>query len=250
MAAPYPRLLNGTGVPQGITDVAAGAANAVTRVGTRATLEDGRVFYYARNSGAAALAAGKPVCSELALANNDNLAVNTALTGDTTVTITSGTPTANANDFAGGYLCVVDGTSEGRLYRIKKHPAITATASIVITLDDPLTADFAAATTVSIVKNPWMDVVISYAGQAHFCAGVPPTTVPIGSTTAQYFWCQTWGMAGVWADEATALGGQVATGTTEGHAELQDAAGEQSIGVQYLVAQDTMYQPVFLQIAP
>jgi hypothetical protein len=187
--------------------------------------------------------------SELALANNDNLAVNTANEGDRTVTIVSGTPTADANDFVGGYLCVVDGVSEGRLYKIAEHPAITATASIVIKLVDPLSAAFAAATTVSIVKNPWQDCVIAAAGQAHFVAGVPQTTVPAGDSTKQYYWAQTWGMAGVWADETTALGSLVTSGTTEGQTELQDAAGEVILGTQYLVAQDTMYQPVFLQIA-
>ena len=128
MSSPYPIIHGGMGSPQGIWDTGATAHHPV---GARGYLPDGRVYYYARNSGAAALAAGKPVMSELALANNDNLAVNTALAGDTSVTITSGTPTASANDFAEGYLCVVDGTSEGRSYKISTHPDITATASIV-----------------------------------------------------------------------------------------------------------------------
>jgi hypothetical protein len=247
MGSPYPIIHGGMGQPQGIWDTGATQNHSV---GTRGYLPDGRVFYYARNSGANVLGSGVPVMSELALANNDNLDVNTALTGDTTVSIVSGTPTADANEFAEGYLCVVDGTSEGRTYKISTHPAITATATIVISLYDPISTDFAAATTVSIVKNPWADCIIAAAGQAHFVAGIPQCTVAAGNVNAQYYWCQTWGISGSWHDEATALGGQTASGTTEGQTELQDAAGEQAFGVQYLVAQDTMYQPIFLQIAP
>jgi len=187
--------------------------------------------------------------SEVALVANDNLAVNTASIGDTSVTITSGTATASANDFAGGYLVVVDDTGEGITYKIASHPAITATASIVISLVDPINVAFAAATTVSLVKNPWQDVVIAAAAQAHFAAGIPQCAVGSGATTKQYFWCQTWGISAGWADAATAVGAAVTSGTTPGQIEIQGGT-DQQIGVQYLTAIDTENQPVFLTIAP
>jgi len=248
MTAPYPVLYNGLATSQGIWDT---ATAPVVPVGTRGALSDGRVFYYARSSGAA-IVAGNLLSSELVSAQNEDIAVNTAAIGDTSLTFTSGSLTYSANDFAGGYCVVVDDTGEGITYRIDSHPAIAATATdSTLTLTDPINVAFAANTTICLVKNPWMDLVIAPTGQAHMPAGISQVAVGAGTSTAQYFWCQTWGVSAAWQDEATSIGAMVTSGTdTAGQVEAYDAAGEHGIGIQLFTGTIGENQPIFLQIAP
>ena len=247
MSGPTPRLTNGEGTDQGIWDV---RTTAVTAVGKRATLNDGRVFYYARNSGAAALAPGKLVMAELAVtAAMDNLTVNTAVVGDTTLSITTKTGTSNANDFAEGYCVVVDDTAEGHTFKIKAHPATTASTEFVFALYDPIPKTFGDNTTVSLIKNPWMDAVISASGQAHLSVGIPQITVGAGDTTAQYYWCQTWGVSAAWHEATEAVGLALSSGATGGQVEIH-VTTDQQIGVNVMTGVNEEYQPIFLTIAP
>jgi hypothetical protein len=246
MGAPYPILPNGHATSQGIWDE---TQTAVVDVGTRAWLPDGRVFYYARNS-STALVAGNLLSAPAEDAQDADLAVNTAAAGDTTVTITPGSTAQVANAFAGGYLCVVDDTGEGITYKIASHPAIVASTAFVMTLVDPINVGFAAATTVTMVKNPWADVVIAPTNQAHFSVGIPQMAVTAGTAAAPYyFWCQTWGISCAWQDDTTASGAGITSGSTAGQTEINGGT-DQQIGVQWVVGIAGENQPVFLTIAP
>ncbi len=248
MAGPIPVLTNGQSSSIGIWDT---GATAGLTVGTRGTLDDGRVYYYARNSGSAALVAGNLLISEVVNSANEDIAVNTAVAGDTSITITSGTATANANDFARGYVHVVDELGEGIIYQIASHPAITATAEIAIALVYPVNVTFHANATVVLVKNPWMDVVISATGQAKLPAGVSQVAVAAGDSNAQFFWCQTWGMSAGFQDEASAIGAGLVIGTgVAGQFEAQDLVGEVVCAWEVFTGSIGEYQPVFLRIAP
>lgn len=246
MAGPVPVLLNGMGARSGIWDM---GPTQHHEIGTRATLPDGRVFYYARNSGAA-IVAGNLLTQEVMSAQFEGLAVNTAAAGDTTLSITLGTIAVTAQEYIDGYVVVHENTGEGITYKIRSHPAVAASAEGVFTLIDPIHVGFAAATEVCLVKNPWADVVIAPAGQAHVPAGVSNVAVDAGTTDQQYFWCQTWGVASVWQDEATAIGSIVTSGTTAGQVEAQDLVAECIVGHQIFTGTATENQPVFLSIAP
>lgn len=246
MTGPRPVLQNGMGSPQGIWEAGSDQHHAI---GTRASLNDGRVFYYARNSGAA-IVAGNLLSSEAVSAQNEDIATNTAAIGDTSVTVTSGSATYGANDFAGGYLVVIDDTGEGITYKIAGHPAIAATTSVAITLVDPIYVAFGANTTACLVKNPWMDLVIAPTGQSHMSAGVSQVAVDAGTATKQYFWCQTWGVSAAWQDEASGIGVLLTSGATAGQVEAQDAVAEHIVGVNLFTGTAGENQPVFLTIAP
>lgn len=249
-----PFLTSGKQSDQSIFDVAQGGladrSAGIHTVGTRAVLPDGRVYRYARSTGAA-IVAGKLLQTPDQDAQNSDLAVGTEVLGSTTLTVTLGSTAAVEGEFAGGYAITNSGTlAAGLALGIASHPAAAASASLVLTLSAPNPVLFHADTTVTLLKNPWGDVIISGANQDHFACGVAPIAIPAGTTNAQFFWCQTWGPAAVWQDAATANGSVVTSGTTAGQVEIRGADGDQAVGQLFEAGVDGDYSPTFLTIAP
>ena len=239
---------------------AGGASNQTIReavttprhdVGTRAQTSDGRVFYYSRTSDSNVLAAGQLVMSEVIIANHANIAVSSAAAvGATSVAVTLGGSESLVKDaYQGGYLVVNDVDGEGRTYRIAGNAATSSTTAATLDLSDEIETALTTNSQVTILKNPWMDVVEAAAGHVHFVCGVPQFAVPAGDTDAQYFWAQTWGVSALEDDAATAIGAVLQSGTTAGQVEVGDGAA-QPIGVQLFTGVATEYYPKFLTIAP
>lgn len=248
MSGPVPMVGGHHGTTQGIWDI---TTDAELPVGTRGVLPDGRVYYYAKNSAAAAIVAGDLLTTEVQTAQFTELAVNTAAVGDTTLTITLGSTAVTANEYQEGYIIPIDELGEGITYKIKAHPAASGTAACIFTLYDPIHVGFAAATTVQVVKNPWCDVVQAVAGQAHVPIGVSNVAVTAGNSTPYYFWCQTWGICSILQDEICAAGSEMTSGTTlVGAAEVRNLVTDPTVGVNIWTSADTERAPIFLQIAP
>lgn len=249
-----PMIYGGTGSPQSIYE-----DSTVKRheVGARGFLPDGRVFYYARN-GAVALEAGKIVMSEVNTSAYVDLAVDTPAVGDTQFEITTGASAMTAlgtsadPEFENGLAVVSSGTTGASFsYPIIGHDDIGTTATGTVYLGAPIVEAFNADATVTVNKSPWADVLIAAAAQAHMVCGVPLCDVTASTAAAPvYHWVQTWGLAGVWHDAATAAGAALTSGTTAGQVEIT-AGTDQIIGVN-LVAPTAAadYGPVFLSIAP
>jgi hypothetical protein len=247
----HPYLMNGKQSDQSIWEVAqasVGSAKGGTHpVGTKGTLDDGRTFMYARNSGAAAIVAGNLLSAEAEDAQNADLDVNTAAVGATLILVTPGSTAAAANDFEGGYLCIVDDTGEGVTYRVEGHAAVGASAEFTLNLTDPVNVALGANATATLIKNPWGDVIVAPAAQAHLSVGVSNVAVPAGDTIPQYFWCQTSGVTCGWQETTTASGAGLTSGATEGQIEIV-AATDQQIGTQMVVGIENENQPIFLSI--
>ena len=249
MASPI--LYDGLGSPQPIHD---SSEIQHHEIGTRGYLRDGRVFYYGKNTSATALNVGQLVVSAAVVANHQNVTVDAAAdlsAGAVSVTLTVGATAATANQYAEGFLAVTDGTGEAYQYKIREHDAIASSGTATARLYDPIKVGAAAATTISLFKNPWDDPVISPTAQARVPVGVPQATLADGSSTPQYGWIQTWGPCLVWCDEATAIGAEVTIGTgVAGQTEAVDAVAEPRIGQMISTGVATEYQMHFLQIAP
>ena len=248
-----PFLTNGRQSDQSVFEVAQSGTGVVSggahRVGTRASLPDGRVFYYARSSGAA-IAAGKLLQMPDVPTTFTDLAVGTELAGQNTLAVTPGAVTALENAFAGGYCIVQDDTGEGQTFTVVSHLPVASATEFTVNIEGRIPVSLGANATVSMILNPWADVIISGAAQDHMAAGVSNVEVPAGTTNPQHFWCQTWGTAGVWQDAATANGSKLASGTTAGQVEISGADGDQDVGQLLEVAVDNEYTPTFLTIAP
>ncbi len=237
-----PKLFTGVGSEHSIYGSYPTAAHPV---GTRGHLDDGRVFYYAKNTGTA-LAAGKLVMAEIVAGDflDEAVAAASAI-GTSTITVTLGAVAVTLNEYANGFITITDAAGEGHNYKIRSHPVAAGAASCVITIYDTVQVALTTSSKYSLMKNPWQDVLIAAAAHAHMAVGVPNTAI----TANEYFWCQTWGIASVWDDDATAIGASMQSGTTEGQVEIGDGAA-QYLGCQLVTGADGDYTPHWLQIAP
>lgn len=236
-----PKLFTGVGSPQSIYQSSSVAEHPV---GTRGHLDDGRVFYYASNTGTA-LAAGKLAMAEVITAEfSDQAVAAAAAIGVSQVTVTLGATAVTLNEYADGFLVITDAAGEGHNYKILSHPVAAGAASCVIKIYDTIQVALTTSSKYALVKNPWKDVLISAAGHAQHAVGVPCTAI----TASEYFWCQTWGNASVWDEGTAAIGGSLESGA-EGQVNIGDGAA-QYLGVQLYTAAAGDYTPKFLQIAP
>lgn len=158
--------------------------------GTRASTEDGRVFYYVQAS-SIGVTQGELVSSlgSSGLAGTSGLACVTNCLGSgrrvaTGVTIGG---TFTANQFAGGYL----GSSDGAFYRIESHPAGVSTDVIDFELSGSIAAEHvsAAATTIDLFVSPFKNVGAVEISVNYYPAGV----ASVDGAASEFLWVQTWG---------------------------------------------------------
>ena len=218
-------------------------------VGTKAVTPDGRIFRYAKAGAAALVAAQLQVAADITANHEDNVFQTAGAVGDKTVSITVGATAVVTNEYVGGYLCVQDDTGEGYNYLIERHDAKTAGAgTVTFDINPGLFAATAVATTVTLIRNPYSNVVVSDGTQ---------TDVPIGvavrAVTADYFcWLQTGGIASVLTDTNGATAGTKITigATDDGAVETYNAAGEPELGYELAGGVSTAeeHNPFFLTI--
>ena len=184
------------------------------KLGTRAVLPDGRVFYYAQNSSAAITTGGMLVDGLLTEADHDmdKAATEAHSVGDTTISleITEASGASGdlvKNEYADGYMMFNDGPGEGEVYRIKSHPAheASADATAIFTIDeeDGIRTALTTSSLAGLFKSPYNAIaIVDGDGTLTYRTGVlGVTTIPV--TASYYCWIQTSGIATV------ALGAQV-----------------------------------------
>lgn len=252
-----PIMPNGLGSPQSIY-----SASTVKRheVGARGFLPDGRVFYYARNTSASILAAGELMVRPDIVPNHGNLAtVTTALVvGSPKVgAITLGATLMTANQYADGYMAVVDGGGQGHLYKVKSHSAVASAGTLSdLVLFDEIAVVSDAGTEVSLIPNAYDNPSQSDVDQLDIPVGVPTFAIPAGDTTTQYGWLQTWGECPVLCDAAVAALAQAVTigtglvGAVEEDNTLTGVSQEFIVGFNVTALVDTEFQIVDLRIRP
>ncbi len=250
MSGPYPILPNGIATPHGIGEA---STTQYEKIGTRGWLDDGRVYRYSRAVSATPLVAGDLIQRELTSVDWDDLATD-HLESPVGSKIIQATPVGSKaytkNELAEGYCVVNSGTGLGHIYQIESHLVGTAATELDLQLYHKIIVAFAAATTVTVIKNSWMDPIIAATAGASLCVGMATVAVPDGSTNAQYFWTQTWGMAPVAAGATTGAGDAVMVDTSTAGETLIATAGNQVIGVNIFAAVDGDTCPTFLQVAP
>lgn len=247
MTAPYPVLTNGMATDQGIWDI---ATTPRLPVGTRGALGDGRVYYYACNS-STALTAGVMLSAEVASVDMDDMATGTYAIGTKTLAVTPvGTKTYAADELAEGWLTSNSGsTGQGPTYKIRSNDANTAATAFNVEIYDGLVTALDATATIHVVKNIWRDPVIAPTSAQGVPAGVANIGVPLGSTTKQYFWCQTWGPCAVTAGSASAVGDALMNDSTTAGETLIATAGNPVVGVAYTLGVNADWVMAFLTIA-
>ena len=255
----HPILHNGIGSPQNIWTV---STTPHHKIGTRGFMNDGRVFYYGRNTSANILAVGEVHVRADLVANHQNLATDESLVsvGSNVLPVGSVTPGATAitaDQYAEGLLVVTDADSQGYEYKIRSNSAFSsATADGSITLYDDIQLAWGSGTTVSLHVNAYDSPQQSNTDQQDVLVGVPKVAIPAGDSTTQYGWFQTWGECSVLCDEAVATFGQALTiGTgVAGAVEEDDTATtvsqEPIVGYNIAALVDTEFQLIYLTIRP
>jgi hypothetical protein len=237
-------------------------------VGTAAGLDDGRAFYYTYNETAAALTLGEIIVTATVTPNHHDQTVNDAAdftAGSTAVVFNPGATAIVLGEYVDGYVFISDGTGEGLTYKIRDHVGNAGSAQSAATIYDPVVTGTAAASTMSLVRNAYMNPQQANTTVSEIPVGVPQVTLSAATTAAtataavvdgQYAWMQTWGQAAVLCDEPITDEGQAITiGTgTAGRAEEDDTATTVSqefiIGYNLTPFVDNEYQAVDLRIRP
>jgi len=197
-------------------------------LGTIGATADGRSYRYAE-AGAVELAAGQLCIAVDITANHEDLAVNTAAVGDKTLTITLGATAIAANDYDGGYVNVTDDTGQGVMYLIDSAPATDASGSVIVTLHEPVHTAFAAATTVTLVRNKYKEIIVSDGTITDLPVGVPNVIIAANA----FGWVQTSGLCSILVDASdTTPGAEITIGdATSGGVETR-ATTEVCVGIQ------------------
>lgn len=168
--------------------------NVDTLVGQRFDTNDGRELVFVRN-GAVALAAGVLVQSAAETTAHQKLAMTVptatpATAGLFQVLVTNGATVVKQNIYAGGYLIVASGTGIGQMLRISSHQAAAASATFIVTTADPIQTTLDATSKISLLANPYADVIISPSSTATggpvgiTLYGIPTSTAPTWDGTS------------------------------------------------------------------
>ena len=141
--------------------------------GVRFNTTDGRQVIMVRNGGteiaAAAINSGLLVQAPAEITTWNNLAITVptatpATAGTYQILVTNAGTKLYINEYAGGYAIVSAGTGIGQTLQIAGHAAAAASATFVLTLQDPIQVTLDATSTVTLVRNPYIGVVVSATG--------------------------------------------------------------------------------------
>ena len=174
-------------------------------LGTKYSLDDGRVYRYVEN-GATELTAGLMVQQAVVNSDWDDVVQTTgtaAAVGDTEITVAVGAlPTAN--DWDNGWLVILDGTGVKQSYNIKSHNVPASGILVKVKIADEGGIRIATATTseITIIKNLYKDVIVHPVTTATGMAlGVPNGTIAAN----EFGWIQTHGPCGMIVDTSDTL---------------------------------------------
>jgi hypothetical protein len=177
-----------------------------------------------------------------------------AAIGVTSVTVTPVTTNVAVGEYNEGFLAVSLTPGQSQVLKVSYNPAITAAATGVITLYDPVQVALTSSSKTNLVHNQWQLVVVSAAAAASAtqrAAGVNMVAVPINNT----FWAQTRGVCSVLNDTAMALGTNLIASPNVAGAVTVQSSTYSTAQTQFVVGQaclragvDTQYVPVQFQI--
>lgn len=184
------------------------------------------------------LAAGVLVQAPPIIANDQNLAVvsysqpspTSGISGPATVVVTLGGSNWTSNEYQGGYIFVTSGTGAGQKLKITNNTVTTSPGPGTITLEDTPSTALDNTSTVSLVPNPYNNVVINPTTATNKPIGVSFYVIPALSYGLI-------GTKGPWAclnDGGTTIGlGVEPSGATAGAVKTLIAAGNQVGVAQY-----------------
>lgn len=250
----------GQGAPMAYASTSTDASLA-TLVGSKYETSDGRIFALIQNAGVA-LVSGVLVQGPVAIgANHTGLTLSTAAIGATSVTATLGATAVTANQYQGGFLVISAGTGIGQTLRIASHPAAALSATVVLTLEDPLKVATLTSDSKGTLVLPQYGSANGVDVRTSGCV-VSPTTAtgptigvtvsPIAASTTtvpSYGFIQVQGPVACLNDATTAIGLDLMPSTnTAGAVMTYVVATRTRVGVATVAGETTKAQLINLQL--
>lgn len=234
--------------------------------GVRFNTSDGRQVIMVRNA-ATAIGSGLLVQAPAEVTAFNNLAMTVptatpATAGTYQILVTNGATVLNTNQFQNGYLVTSFGTGLGQTLQIASHAPAAASGTFLVTLVDPIQVTLDATTTVTLVPNPYINVVVSATGLTGAVVGA--TFYAVSASTAQTFNGTSGAMTvngvpvyafigchGVWgvradATSTPAVGLPASASTTTAGDVTVFTAAKQIIGNMAGTSTSAKYAPVYL----
>jgi hypothetical protein len=136
-----------------------------TCVGQKFDLSDGREVVLV-STGAVAIGSGLLVQASAQVTAFQGLAITgpaatPATAGTFQILVTNGATVLNVNQFQGGYLVTASGTGLGQTLKISSHQPAANAGTFLVTLEDAILVTLDATTTVSLIANPYGNVIVS-----------------------------------------------------------------------------------------
>lgn len=241
--------------------------------GVRFNTSDGRQVIMVRNGGTevtvAAISGGLLVQAPAEVTAFNNLAMTVptatpATAGTYQILVTNGATVLNVNEYQGGYAIVSAGTGIGQTLQIASNQAAAGSATFLVTLQDAILVTLDATSTITLVRNPYIGVVVSATGLTGTVLGA--SIYSIGAGTASVYNGTTGalttqgqpvyafiGVHGVWgvrmdATNAPAVGLPASASTTTAGDATVFTAAKQYIGNMAGTATSAKIAPVDLKL--
>lgn len=160
-----------------------------TLCGVKFSTNDGRQVVMVRNA-ATAVGSGLLVQAPAEVTAFNDLVITVptaypATAGTYQILVTNGATVLNENQFAGGYLITSLDTGKGQTLQIASHQPAANAGTFVVTLQDPIQVTLDATTNVTLVANPYINVVVSATGLTGAVVGA--TFYAVSASTAKTF---------------------------------------------------------------
>lgn len=218
--------------------------NASHRLGQMGMTADGRKFRYAK-AGGVTLVTGNLLQSPARSTDFTDLGVAAAAVGDKTITVTLGSTAATANMFAQGQAVVSVTPGLGQIFTIASHPAADASATLVLTLEEPVRVALTTSSKITLHLNDYNGVVASPTTRTGKTVGVATYPIP----TTKYGWIQTGGPSAALSDATVAaLGEGLSPSTSTAGSTTKAVTLLERIGTASLLQVSGKVEPIYLEI--
>lgn len=221
----------------------------VTYPGQKFDLADGREVTLV-SVGASDIAAGLLVQSSAQVADHENLTV-TAFTPASvqfgtpaTVVATLGATAATANQYAGGFLVVNDGTGVGQTLRISANTAALGGASVTIQLEDAPVVDLDNTSVVSLLANLYSNVIVNPAS----ATGTPVGVTLYASNAGEYVYIVSKGIVSCLADGVVPVGSAISSSNAVAGAYEAGVIAQGFVGRAIELSVDTKNAAIFVDL--
>ena len=249
-------------------------AELSTLVGAKFTSDDGREFVLVQNGGVA-LTAGHIVQGPAVVSANF-VGLSPATTGTTgylasmgpiaaaiggkTIQLATGATAVLANEFAGGFLNVVESTGIGQTLSIVSNTAAATTSAFEVVLEDPFTTATGTGSRYTLTLNPYGSkygtdftthgVIVSPITLTGTIVGACVYPIPASTATVpSYGLLQTKGPAAIYAGATVALGLDVCVpDDTAGQVVTYTVAAGPRVGTTMVASADAKANMVMLSI--